>query len=109
MNVVSQARGSRRGQVVRPKLDLSLHNACCIEPQGERAERCRLRADRPSNHRIIGRFFINQPKFWSIQAVCPGVGRQSGAQCFMDKTMNLAIGGLLLAGALAFVLAILVW
>jgi hypothetical protein len=40
---------------------------------------------------------------------CPGNGRRIGAHCFMDTTLNYAIGAVVLAGALAVALAVLVW
>jgi hypothetical protein len=38
-----------------------------------------------------------------------GVGGRMSAHCFMDTTLNYAIGFVVLAGAIALTLAILVW
>jgi hypothetical protein len=40
---------------------------------------------------------------------CPIYSPQTGAQCFMDTTLNYAIGALVFFGVVAVALAFLVW
>jgi|RhiMetdeSRZDD1v2_1073273.scaffolds.fasta_scaffold3975950_1 hypothetical protein len=50
------------------------------------------------------------PVVCSLNAHCAGAGAAKGAQSAMDTTiLNYAIGAVILAGAFAVTLAILVW